>query len=127
MNKYTSIELSRLIQSKVPEVETGLWMLPSNNEAGFSLEEERWNDDDPPALRLDDVLTCIRVWGEKQGKMGVCDCCGKENIKQCFCVSGDVGVENWDFWNSHRLLTAYLADNGFGERTERVIRSIFEV
>lgn len=29
--------------------------------------------------------------------------------------------------HQHRLITAYLADDGFGERCDEVIRSIFEV
>ena len=132
-NKYTSLEISRLIQSKVPEVETELWYPFSMSSVRqkkklytttkrSSLYKEVCSFS--PAYRLDDVLRAIKVLGEKQGKMGVCSDCGAENIKRCACYK-DVGVENWDVWHSHRLLTAYLADNGFGERTERVIRDIF--
>ena len=133
MNKYTSIELSRLIQRKVPEVETEYgWTNEGHGDKWYIVprDQQYWDtyysvSVEHNAYRLDDVLRAIKVWGEKQGKMGVCDTCGVENIKQCLCICA--GVEDWDVWYSHSLLAAYLADDGFGERTEGVIRSIFEV
>lgn len=128
-NQYTPIELSRLIQSKVPEVKTGMWHrspLPHFGYHEWTIKdcELAHGAESVTAYRLDDVLTCIKVWGEKNGKMGVCADCGAENIKKCPCYK-DVGVENWDVWHSHRLLTAFLADDGFGDRCERVLRDIF--
>ena len=136
-NHYTSIELARLIHGEVPEVETGAWYATFNPIGATGTVTRITTDTNGVseksfgtprfvcAYRLDDVLRAIKVWGEKNGKMRVCADCGAENIKKCHCYH-DVGVENWDVWHSHRLLTAYLADNGFGERTEEVIRSIFE-
>lgn len=144
-NKYTSLEISRLIQNKVPEVETGeryLWLYAH---VEYAVENGTDNDKEHPpitAYRLDDVLTCIRVWGDKQGwEEYVCSECGYKVSKygdgQClrpddqppYCgvvlIDGPHRVSPI-YFHCNRLLTAYLADNGFGERCERVIKSIFE-
>lgn len=143
-NKYTSLELSRLIHSKVPNVETEKWWIWTDKKNPqiillSTVESERWrykrhllfDGFHSRAYRLDDVLRAIQVWGEKQGLNrelrylieGYCkddECNATEEVEVSEIVSE---VE----YHCHRLLTAYLADDGFDERTEEVIRSIFEV
>ena len=87
---YLPLPLSKLVHAKVPmlETETEMWMLASNNDNGWVLSDEQWNDDDPPALRLDDLLhACNHLVIEGGGDIGMV-------MTEC-----------------DRLLIAYLSDN----------------
>ena len=158
MNKYTSIELSRLIQSKVPEVETEYgWTNEGHGDKWYIVprDQQYWDtyysvSVEHNAYRLDDVLRAIKVWGEKQGwkpteytigDSRVCLIHGDEDLVDCDGTEYDPGglgcamcgdsigdLVYRDEYHCHRLLTAYIEDGlQFGERCERVIKSIFEV
>ena len=162
-NKYTSLEISRLIQSKVPNVETEKWWIWTDKKNPqiillSTVESERWrykrhllfDGFHSRAYRLDDVLRAIQVWGEKQGwkpteytigDSRVCLIHGDEDLVDCDGTEYDPGglgcamcgdsigdLVYRDEYHCHRLLTAYIEDGlQFGERCERVIKSIFEV
>lgn len=170
-NKYTSLELSRLIQSNVPEADMEeyprycgghTWYYESDEgiheeceETAAVIQEDEYCESASlvcektyPRYRLDDVIQAIKVWGEKQGwkpteytigDSRVCLIHGDEDLVDCDGTEYDPGglgcamcgdsigdLVYRDEYHSHRLLTAYLADDGFGERCERVIKSIFE-
>lgn len=124
-NIYTSLEISKLIYEKVPEVDIHKEQWENECEwvggyDGCSRVVNRY-----PKYRLDDVMRAVNVWGEKQGKLGVCNHCGAENKKDCLCIDG--GLEDWDVWTQHLVLSNYIADNlSFGEHSEKLLREIFK-
>lgn len=149
-NQYTSLELSRLIQSKVPEVGTEKWYsylscgdgCKAHVHGQIILTDSKYSHDAVPAYRLDDVLRAIKVWGERKGNQ--CAYCLDSKLMKCrkhrgsghyllpcvWCTgSGDEknndGTPRW-MVDAQEVFTAYLADNGLGERSEKVIRDIFE-
>lgn len=136
-NKYTSLEISRLIQSKVPEVETELWysfrMSSVYQKKKLYTTTQRYSLDEEvysfyPAYRLDDVLRAIKVLGEKQGKFDYVRDWRGVRVKNSETEVDEVVDGTEIEWQCHRLLTAYIEDGlQFGERCEGVIRSIFEV
>jgi hypothetical protein len=110
---YTTLEVSRLIESKVPEVETGSAYIynPTNDTwiavTGWSKED----CDGVPRYRLDDCIRAIKVYGEKK----------YIGYNPLFIT--DILTTKCD-----RLLTAYLASdcNMADPRVSEVIIGIFK-
>lgn len=104
ITQYTSLPISRLIHDKVPEVETGAWSQEELNGEGVMLGKKPntadWMTYDAfPRYTLHDVLYAIKVLMQD------------EEEDECF-----------------DLLGAYLSDGlQFGEKSEKVIRNIFEL
>jgi hypothetical protein len=80
MTTYTTLEVSRLIASKVPEVETDFawirkgitWMLAYKTELGdyvstLGTHHHAGIEEKLTAYRLDDAIRAIKVYGEKEG------------------------------------------------------------
>lgn len=129
--QYTSLDISRLIHSKVPEVETDFYWCNQTQTKNYGTIEVPWHiiyghngwisEVLVPAYRFDDCVRAIQVWGETNNKCRGCRLV--DGFHEFDCPANDansIGVL------CERLLTAYLAADGFGERSEGVLRDIFE-
>lgn len=138
--RYTSLELSQLIHAAVPEVETVAWHEIHENGQYLGMANTRYKKsvthavDYFPAYRLDNVLECIKAWGEKNGynesKWKCVNYNEKANeIGERGCASPYCSYAGWQDIKelSHNLLTTYLEEEGFGPKCERIIRSIFKI
>lgn len=128
---YTSLEISKLIHEKVPEVETEKKHLGvSNNtgtpwyyswrivpsEDGVDYPYNNGREQMCQAYTLNDVIRAIKVWGEKQEWGG--QIYQGDDDKPRFVSQIEIVC--------HRLLEAYLPTLSMqGEEVERVIRDIF--